>query len=373
MKLLKANFVTLFIILLSVGCKKTKPDTDIPVDLTQARLNSFELAEVSYLNITINHPGLRNGAEDRHGEIRIKIPKGNTQLKLTPKASNFSNDQFIITPQLGTLQNFSNGKITYTITSRVNTNKKVHYDVTIEEEDEPANTLTQITAFRFEKSRNPELAADIEADKIIYSDGNFGRIYVFVPVGTDFSKLTPTITYNGAGLFYTQDANSIPANSTTTYPSSGMMIDFAYPKVFYAIIKSNSEVKIYDVIVDVRNPIKFSHSSITTADVQKGAVRFIQQATSFTNQGNHPISLEAVNHINHIPAGSNAIRANGVIPNFGLKPNESAVVTATISAQTFPPGTYQTTAVFTPEIYQQPDADGLLEASQITIKTTITD
>ena len=54
----------------------------------------------------------------------------------------------------------------------------------------------KITSLKFEKSKNPSLPNNIEIARTIEGVG-IDKIYLFVPVGTDFSNLTPTITYAG--------------------------------------------------------------------------------------------------------------------------------------------------------------------------------
>ena len=370
MNFLKISLFTLLLVALAVSCKKDGGNDPDSIDLTQARLSDFKLTETNYTNIQISHPELNNGAETAHGQISVKIPKGNTQLNLTPAISNFANDAFTISPALGTVQNFSNRIVTYTIASKKDPGKRVHYDVSIIEEVDPANTQPAVTGFRFEKGKNPALPADVEAAKIVEGVGTIGKIYVFVPAGTNFSNLAAIIQFSGQELYYTQDANSAPQNSTASYPAAGKIIDFAYPKQFFAIVKSGQTVKTYEVIVDVRNPIKFATSTVTTADAARGGIRFIE-ATRFTNQGNHPITISAIQHSGQLPVGTNAIRASAVIPSFGLIPGESTVVHATISAQTYPVGAYRVTSSFIPKIYHEPDADGLMEASSVVINTRI--
>jgi hypothetical protein len=364
--------VVLFLLLTTFSaCKKSGTNPGTPtttIDLSLARLNDFQLVETQYTNITITHPIISNGVETQMGEIRVTVPAG-TSLQLTPKTSNFTNNDFQLSPQLGVMQNFSGSTFLYTITSKTNASKQVHYTVRIvEEQTQPAQAA--ITAFRFERSKNPSLPADINASLIIEGVATIGKIFVFVPVGTSFTSLTPTINFQGTGLFYSQDPTVIPENVTTVYPTSGTAIDFAYPKSFYAIVRSGTEVKTYNVIVDVQSPIQFDNAAVTTANVQAGAVRTAQAGT-FLNRGNHPITLAAVDHNNHIPAGISVVRGAGFVPALGLLPGNRGNVTATISAQTFPPGTYSVTASFRPRFIDHPEADNLLQPASLQITSTI--
>ena len=362
----------LFLALAFLGCKKDPQAPQIPVDLAQARLNDFKLAEVTYTTIDISHPALHNGAQTERGRIQVTIPKGATGLRLTPEPSNFTNDRFTISPRMGEARNFSSGVITYTITSKDDASKQVHYDVTITEEEPPAPVAPKVTALKFEAAKNAGLSNDVVATRIDEGVATLGRIYIFVPVGTDFSQLTPTITHEGGTLYYSQDASASPGSATTTFPASGMAIDFAWPKVFYAIVKGATSVNTYEVFVDVRNPIKLEQGTVTTASLSKGSSHFIQ-VSSLVNQGNRPITLAGVDHTGQVPSGINAVRCSSSFPSLGLNPGARAVVNATISGQTYPPGTYQTTAVFRPGFYGLPEAHTLLQPSTLQVTTTIID
>jgi hypothetical protein len=365
-------FTLLLLLTLAVGCSKNPNKPAEVVDLAQARLNDFKLAETDYIGIDIKHPVLTNGDETEYGEIDIVIPRGTTGLRLTPLASNFTNDAFTISPRLGEVRNFSAGRVVYVLTSKADPTRRVQYYVSITEEEPPVTTAPKVTALRFEQSKNAGLTADIVASRVLDGVATLGKIYVFVPAGTDFSQLTPTIVHEGGTLYYSQDPASAPENSTTPYPASGTRIDFAWPKTFYAIVKGATSVAAYEVVVDVRNPIKFEPAVVTTAALQKGSSHFIPVG-SLVNQGNHPITLLNVTHTGQVPSGINAIRCSSSTPSLGLAPGQSTVVNATISAQTFGPGTYQTTALFVPGIFRELEANTLLEPSALSVTTTIVD
>ncbi|RYZ23724.1 MAG: hypothetical protein EOO10_20875, partial [Chitinophagaceae bacterium] len=301
--------VLLLLVAALFSCKKdpAKPATDT-VDLNQVRLNDFQLVETAYTSISVTHPVITNGVETQGGEILLTIPAGTT-FQLTPKSSNFTNNDFTLSPQLNVKQNFSGQTIIYTVTSKKDASKQVHYAVSITEE-QAQPTQAAVTSFRFEKAKNPFLPADVEASRIIEGVGTLGKVFVFVPAGTSFASLTPTIGFQGQGLFYSQDPNASPDNATTAYPAAGKAIDFTYPKVFYAIVKRGTTTKAYEVIVDVKSPIFFDNTALTLADVKAGTLHTLQ-ATTFLNRGNHPISIIAVDHSNQLPVGSNAVRGAG--------------------------------------------------------------
>lgn len=231
---MKRSALTLLLFLgIAAGCRKDV-QTGNETDLHTAQIRDFEFNETDYLDITIVHPQILNGTETSRGEIDVVIPKGNTQRKLTPKISNFNKNEFTISPALGVMQDFSGGVVTYTITSKENPQQKVHYDVTIIEDQETEEADPQVLSFLFTKNRNPLLTADIEASQIIHEDASIGRIIIYVPAGTDFTQLNATINYQGTGLYYLQDPAGIPANSTTGYPEAGLPVNYKYPASFFS-------------------------------------------------------------------------------------------------------------------------------------------
>ena len=163
-------------------------------------MNDFQLVETAYASINITHPVISNGAETQPGVIRVTVPAG-TPLQLTPKTSNFTDIGFTVSPQLGQPQNFLNRTVIYTITSKQDVSKQVHYAVTITEAGTQPNTGATLTSFRFEKSKNPFLPSDIEATRIIEGVASLGKVFIFVPTGTSFASLTPNMNYQGTGVF----------------------------------------------------------------------------------------------------------------------------------------------------------------------------
>ncbi len=153
----------------------------------------------------------------------------------------------------------------------------------------PVSENLAITKVTFEKDKNPDLPLTIEATKIVdhekRQDGTIyhSTIYLLVPVGTDFSHLTPSISYQAASLSYNVGEGFKP------YPADGMVVDFKYPKTFQLKVASKdaSQQKIYDVIVDVKEPIKFEQSFIRTPNAKKGVLT--SSGSYWINQGNHPI------------------------------------------------------------------------------------
>lgn len=350
-------YLVLFAI--TLGCQSDGSDDPTLVDpeLEKAQLKDFQLSEVPYLDIKIVHPELSGGKEVKAGEIEITIPYTQKSLLLSLKAFDLDSEKYSIVPSIGLPTDFSNGPVVYAIHSNFYANKAVHYNVKVVYGGEPLNENTKITGFKFEKSKNPGLDATVEAIKIVeYTDYSENAIYVIVPVGTDFSNLTPTITYDAAKLYYTVD------NEFKLYPESGMSVDFKYPKHFHlqAINSYGEKSLVYRVIVDVSHPIKFEHSVLTTPNVKTGggvAPEYFTDIATWTNQGNYPVTGMAANgYINkEYPLGGpigevNIITANLLNPvpgTRGVLPGESGTINVKVSRATIA-GQYKTTVVFKP-------------------------
>lgn len=361
--------IALFLFASLTACKKD-PVAPATVDLSKAILENFQLEETDIISIDITHPVLSNGVETVPGDIFVTVPRGSALTSLTPKVSNFTNNAFTVTPALGQSQNFASRMVLYSIASKTDPSKRVRYTVIITEAPPQPDPEAALTSFKFEKTKNPFLPADVEASRIIDGVATIGKVFVFVPAGTAFSSLTPTMSFTGTGLFYLQDDTGVPEQTTAVYPTAGLAIDFTYPKVFYAVVKSGAKVKTYNVIVDVKAPIHFDNAAVTTPDAPVGAVRFLQ-TTTFQNRGNHPITIASVAHSEHVPAGIQVVRGSGGVPNGGVLANNRGDVFATVSAQTFPVGTYEVTATFKPRLVGHDEADDLLEATPLRMKTTI--
>ncbi len=377
---------------LFTGC--SSDDADEHVDNTfwnDARLNDFPLSEVAYLDIDIVHPEITNGAETRFGKIEITIPYSQTSRVLSLKQFDLDNSKYQISPLAGEPQDFSDAPVTYTISSVTSETKSVHYDVTVVYGGDPFFTNAKITGFKFEKSKNPALDATIDAVKIAeYENYTENAIYVIVPVGTDFSQLTPTITYDAAKISYSIDNNFV------IYPENGLKVDFKYPKHFYLQAENSLGVKsrVYNVIVDVANPIRFD-SPIVTGDVATGngssATDFFAIA-AWTNQGNHPITgmspasyKDKTYPVPDYPGDANVITASLSNPTggtMGVLPGQTGEINVRVKRSPLA-GEYTTTAVFAPTFsfdtrrisYWPVDdrIEDIFAPHTLTIKTTIAD
>jgi hypothetical protein len=366
-------FYVAIMFMLFTACKKDTNETPANgIELSSVRLKGFAVKEASPVSIDLVHPVIANGTETNVGSINIVLPKGSDLLQLTPLAENVNSDSFVVEPGFGVKTNFKNAKIRYVVRSKIDPAKRVHYDVTIATEPDPVQTNPAVTAFRFLKANNPALPADVEAARIIHEDATISKIYIFVTPGTDYSKLVATVESEGGTLVYSTDPMGVPAQSTDAYPLGGKAIDYTYPKSFYLTVKQPGRSRTYDVIVDVKNPIKFVSEDVTTGYVTTGHSGLLN-VTDFVNQGNHPILVTQIAHSNQVPTGLNVIRAQAFIPSGGLKPGDTADVMANVGGPAYPAGVYKTTAMLYPKIFQEPGADNLLQTSSVKITSSIVD
>lgn len=354
-------FVSFLFVLLSTLLTSCNNDdsNDIATDpdLANAQLDDFPLSEVDYLDIHIVHPELQNGVEKRRGEITITVPEvAGTNMTFSLKEFSLDQQKYSIDPVVGSVQDFSEGPVIYTVASTLVENSQVHYEVTVELKAEPINENYKILGLKFEQSKNPALTSTIEAFKVVeYSSFSQNAIYVFVPEGTDFSELTPTILSDAAAVYYNNGGETKP------YPAPGTPINFQYPNRFtiYAENSNGVKSKIYNVIVDVKNPVRFETASIVTPNVKigDGGTELLPAVATWTNIGNHPVSTLTTSEyknktfpVEGMSSDVNIIKAtlfNPVGGTPGVLPGEKGNVNVSVS-RIMVKGTYKTTASFQP-------------------------
>lgn len=395
MKIQTTNFffaLQLISLFLITSCQGDDPkEVGNNPNLENAQLKSFPLSEVTHLDIKITHPEIVNGEEKKYGEIEITIPRTHTSLMLSLKQFNLDNNEYSISPSIGEQQDFSKGPVTYTISSNFDKDQSVHYNVKVITEAGPVNLNTKITGFSFEKSKNPSLGTTINAVKIIeYENYSENAIYILVPAGTDFSKLTPTVTFDAAKLYYSS------GTEFKLYTSNTMEVDFKYPKRFYlqAENSNGTKSKIYNVIVDVKDPVKFEQIPVITPNVKAGdgtATQYFSTVAKWINQGNHPIKGMAVESYKNktfpfdYTGDANTITAmlsNPVVGTDGVLPGEKGDVNVTVRKMTIS-GKYKTTAVFVPTfnfnnhtIHNWPvteRVEGIFNTAELPIECTISE
>ncbi|WP_103867180.1 hypothetical protein [Aquimarina sp. I32.4] len=348
-----------------------------PVNLQEAKLSAFPLFGITAIKTEIIDPEIVDNKETKHGQINITVA-ATTSLDaisaiITSDELNLS--KFSIAPGNDTRLSYVDGKTNlYTINNATGDKEELlHYTVSITREPVIVPETLKITSFKFEKSKNPSLPNDIEISRTI-EDPGLDKIYLFVPVGTDFTNLVPTITYDGSKAYYYQNSSQLPGNATQEYPAEGMSIDFKYPNTFTLEVKNkdNDQFKTTVVIVDVINPIKTEVSSFTVTDIQEGA-SVTHVITQWTNQGNHVLEYgNGDTQENQDPVTpSKVFIFNRAVPGVGLAPGDSANVSVIINARDYPAATYKTTAVFYPRIKYNAEIDDLLEPARLDVTAEI--
>ncbi len=358
--------------------KEGDPEPDPDHNLENAFLTDFPLQETDYLFRNIIDPTVEDDEETAFGDILVTISDDVTDLNLSLKAVNFDTDTFSISPAIGEKQDFSNGQtVVYTITNIVTSEAILHYNVKIirESDLDPEGESFTVTDFKFEKSKNPGLSEDIEITTTSQDLDNY-YIYIFVPVGTDFTDLTPTIIFDGPKMFYYQNSALTPNTSTTEYiPDTSY--DFKYPKEFILEVRNddNTEYTTTHVIVDVVNPIKIETTTVSTPNTTAGNTG-TYTVTTWYNQGNHLLvsnpSLPDEQENESPDTEGSVIQATRVISGLGLAPEASNKdIIVNVNGIDHGAGTYTTTAVYHPRFKNHGIIDEYLEPSKLTVTAVI--
>ena len=374
--------IILFSIFFMMSCDSDEENNQAQtpeINIEEAKLSDFPLFGIQRTGIEITDPVIEDNKEVTYGEIKITVPSttslDNINVLITSKELNLS--KFSISPGNNDAGlSFEDGKVqVYTIsTATGNKEALLHYNVSITKEVLDVPETLKITNFTFEQSKNPSLSADVTMARMVEGVG-MDKIYVFVPLGTDFKNLVPTITYDGTKLYYTQDSSS---TSATEYPSGDTSIDFEYPKSFILTVKDKNDDKLRraSVIVDVINPVKIETTTVTTPNTKEGeSGNYI--VTKWINQGNHILEYQkATTYENISPVitpPTNVITTSRVLPSGGLVPGASADIRVFVNtgSKNFPEGTYKTTAVFYSKIKYNEDVNDLLEPAKLTITSKI--
>ncbi|GAA3589520.1 hypothetical protein GCM10022396_03580 [Flavivirga amylovorans] len=353
------------------------------IKIVEAMLSDFPLFARQRAEIEIVDPVIKNNKEVTYGEIKIILPSTVTSLEnikasITSKELNLS--KFSISPSNNESLSFEGGKTHVFTISAATGNKEalLHYTVSITKEAPPVPETLKLTNFTFEASKNRGVILnDIIISRRAVENASYEKVYLLAPVGTDFTKLVPTITYEGTHLYYTQDPSIAPVDMDVKYPDTDASFDFKYPKRFFLAIKDkdNKEIRVVEVIVDVVNPVKIEMESVITPDAKEGASKYFAGITKWTNQGNHKINFQKATIYEDIdPAGGTTFKAITVyreLPGGGLEPGKSADVNVQVSAQYYLEGTYKSTAVFFTKIYQDNNSDDLFESAKVNITAKI--
>ncbi len=363
---MKNLFKTSVFLLISlfIGCSSddSKPPEDISspdIDLTAARLNDFQLSEVTYTDINLTQPEIVDGEEKTPGKIIVTVPSETNDLSLSLASVNFDESKFEISPSVGSAQSFEVGSsITYTITSKDDSEKSISYLVSIVKEV-TAEEILKITGFRFEQSKNQKLSSDIEATKIVTYPSKNSAIFILVPVGTELNDLVPTIDFEGESLEYQQGSSDF-----MVYPETDLHVDFRsdYDQLnfkdkneFTLLVKKGEFERYYRVIVDVQNPIELQENSVSTGDLTEGDGT-IRYSLKWINKGNHPIvrDLKASDYVDNTSGEIGNIfnaylEVSDVLQGIYIRPREEGVVIIKVNTDGATIGDYNVDIVFSPK------------------------
>lgn len=353
-----------------------KPNQDV-INLEDATLSGFALFSITPVSIKITQPTIEDNIETSFGEIDIVIP--NT-VSLNGIASSITSDElnlnrFVILPNNSTPLNYETQSHVHTIVNVLNESEKLlHYTVSIKQEIIPTPSTLTITDFKFEASKNPQLPNDVTIEKRT-DDINRQDIYLFVPAGTDFSDLAPTITFDADEVFYAQDISIPISDINTPYPTTETSFDFAYPKSFIIVLRddANNRIKWVNVFVDVKKPVEIEDTDVTTPDlITPGSSEYFTDITTWKNVGNHKLKFQsATTYEGKIPSSTvNFITANMNFPTEGLAPNESAYINVQVNGN-LPVDEYKTTAVFYTKFVNHEAIDDLVEPTKLNITANV--
>ena len=377
--------IVLFSVFFMMNCDSDEENnqTQTPeINIEEAKLSDFPLFGIQRTGIEIVDPVIEDNKEVAYGEIKITVPSttslDNVRALITSKELNLS--KFSISPGNNDAGlSFEDEKVqVYTISAATgNKEALLHYNVSIVKEVPDVPETLKITDFTFEKSKNPDLPYDITISRRADVNLTYEKIYLLVPVGTDFTELVPTVTYEGANLYYSQDSSLPPVDMNVKFPEEDTSFDFKYPKSFFLVVKdkNNEKLQMAKVIVDVANPVRIETESVTTPDAKEGESKYFTGVTKWINQGNHKINFQkATIYENVDPSTTGSFKAITVdrnLPSGGLVPGESANVNVQVRSNYYPEGTYKTTAVFYTRIYHDRNSDDLFEPSKITVTSKI--
>ncbi|UMB55106.1 hypothetical protein MKD41_06420 [Lutibacter sp. A64] len=168
------------------------------------------------------------------------------------------------------------------------------------------------------------------------------------PSVVEYSKINPTITFEGANIEYR--INNGIFNTYTT--NVGAFIDFSYPNTvdFKVTNSDGSDSKIYRIIVDTEQPILFSNSEISIPDLPINTNYNGLEIDTWKNVGNYPIRLtlrttEFKDVVMPETAGSNIFSTTLTKESDMIYPNEEGEINVFTSNASVT-GLYSTTALF---------------------------
>ncbi len=345
-------FPAFILVALILGCES---DNSEPIDpkeetnLEEAMLTDFPLKEIEYLDINITQPKIENNEALNEGEIIITLPHTVTSPLLTLKSVNIDLDRFNVFPSVGIQELFSTTDFTkYTITSKSDVEKEIHYNVKIVIAPTPEEERLFISSFELLANDNSaftdinlikEARPSLRADSLL--------ICLFSKT-VDFSDITPAIKYNGSKIQY-----RVNDEDFEDYPiETGKSIDFKYPNTVDFKISNAMDSKsvTYRIMVDTQHPISFTVQELLIPDLNLGDTYTGAGVATWTNAGNYPISAMSPNEYTNVitPATGldNILMATlSVSEGRNVDPGESGTINVVIT-NTPQVGQYEAIALF---------------------------
>ncbi|WP_075341921.1 hypothetical protein [Tenacibaculum agarivorans] len=326
---IKLNLLLFTLIILS-SCSNSKDDSPIffeDVNLKEARLTNFLLTETNYLNIEIEQPIIENNEEIKEGKIIITLPHTTTSLNLSLKSVNINGSDFNISPSVGAQVLFSQTEfVKYTITSIANSKKSIHYNVKVIISSTPQEQKLSITDFELLANDNSAFTNIDFIKESISLQSVDSLLFCLFPKTIDFSDLTPAIKYHGSKIEY-----RVNNDDFEEYPvETGKSINFKYPNTVDFKVSNSTTSITYRIIVDTQHPVIFTED-IVIPDLKMGDTYNGIGVTSWTNNGNYPISTMSPNEYSDVisPAtGLNNIFTATLTKNSGgnINPDENGLV-----------------------------------------------
>lgn len=290
--------LALFISLLGLTqCSLLGLDDDVEeVDITEAFLTDFPLVDIDYVSIEITDPEIVDGVEVQNGVINLVVPYMTSYISSNEESSyrkvelalasvDFDLTKYSIAPEVEGKRVFSliAPKI-YTITSREDSTKLIHYEIHIEQDEVPDNFEDlELFEYKLESVWNDGIKTDsFEVRSLVRNT----LAVAIVPVGTDLTELRPSLKYAGAKVGYRiNDGDIMP------YPESGEALDFKYPsKVDLVIMNADESLsRTYHLLADYPNPILFVDDEIELPNMVTQEEELFE--LGWIHRGNIPVYL----------------------------------------------------------------------------------
>ncbi len=329
--------------------KKSDSSTENEINLSEAKLSDFQFNEIEYLDIKIKQPIIDNNQEMEEGEIIMTLPTTTSPLVFSLKSTNIDDNKFSVSPSVGAQELFSESKfVKYTVSSKNDPNIKISYNVKVIISPPTNKELLSISNFEL-LSNDKSAFTDIDLVKEAKSIQSVDSLLICLfPKKIDFADLTPAIKFNGANIEYRVNNDDFKAYAVET----GENIDFKFPNTvdFKISNSTKSESIIYRIVVDSQHPISFKEQEIVIPNLKVGETAKQLGITTWSNDGNYPISTMSPNEYNDVKTPSEGLKnifTVALSKNGGgnINPNQEGLVNI-VTSNTFLSGQYESTSIF---------------------------